>query len=231
VNLSQLAFESGSRLLILGDYAFYDCLSLHSIVIPPHLGQVTGLSFVGSEITNIAVDPESELLTISGGLLLHSGGHRAIRYFRNEGEVSISGEIGAISAGCFCRCTVRSNVMFAPDCKVSILGELAFSSCLSLQSICIPASVETISTRCFSSCMDLSDLTFESGSRLSTIGEQAFHRCLSLTSICIPRSVTVISRDCFGDCENLKRIVLERGSPLSDLSLIGLPCTCRVDVE
>jgi hypothetical protein len=76
----------------------------------------------------------------------------------------------------------------------------AFSSCSSLQSICIPATVETIGQNCFSNCTSLSSITFESDSRLNRIEMNAFRGCSSLQSIFIPASVQSLPVRCFRDC-------------------------------
>jgi hypothetical protein len=86
-----------------------------------------------------------------------------------------------------------SSVTFEPGCQISHLGESAFSSCESLRSICIPASVKTISKDCFFYCMRLSSVTFEPGCQISHLGESAFGHCFSLTSLSVPLSTEPIS--------------------------------------
>jgi hypothetical protein len=68
-------------------------------------------------------------------------------------------------------------------CKISGLGEFAFSDCASLQSICRPSSIQTIGENWLSRCEKLLTLTFEPGSKCPTIGASAFESCSSLQSI------------------------------------------------
>jgi hypothetical protein len=118
---------------------------------------------------------------------------------------------------CFGSCLRLSTLTFESGCQISILGDSAFADCLSVQSICIPASVEIISQYCFRWCEYLSELVFESGCRLSTLGESAFEECRSLQSIRVPAPVETISKYCFRWCEQLSELVFESGCRLSAL--------------
>jgi hypothetical protein len=54
--LSELAFESGGRLATLGDSAFADCASLHSMRIPARLWRMDGSALAGCGIDIIVAE-------------------------------------------------------------------------------------------------------------------------------------------------------------------------------
>lgn len=102
----------------------------------------------------------------------------------------------------------------------------AFSDCISLISIEIPASVETIEAAAFKGCSKLATVTFEKGSQLKTIGGGysnssdyygAFSDC-PITSIEIPASVETIEAAAFKGCLALAKITFEKGINLKKIS-------------
>lgn len=90
------------------------------------------------------------------------------------------------------------------------IPDYAFSCCISLKEITIPAQVISIGFYAFAGdsniVMNLSKVTFEKGSQLTSIGSYAFQYCGSLTSIEIPASVTSIGFYAFYDCTSLTSI-------------------------
>jgi hypothetical protein len=199
----------GSKLSTFGRFAFRYCPLLESIRIPTTARQAIGLAMMDSGLRSVTVDEDDEAFQCCGNFLVDFGAMALIRYFGTESEVSIASDIEAVAAGCFGRCESFWSVEFEADCRVSILGEFAFSDCSVLQSICVPSSVQKICDECFVGCTNLSNVTFESDSRLSILGESAFHRCSSLQSICIPSSINIISKSCFRGCSSLSNLAFE----------------------
>ena len=71
-----------------------------------------------------------------------------------------------------------------------IICDHAFSCCLSLSKIVIPASVASIGEWAFWGCSSLSDIVIPTS--VTSIGEWAFGDCSSLSDIVIPTSITSI---------------------------------------
>ena len=65
--------------------------------------------------------------------------------------------------------------------SVQILGEKAFSECLSLSRVDIPDSVKDIDDRVFAGCTNLTSVTL--GTNLAHIGMHVWYRCSKLTSL------------------------------------------------
>jgi hypothetical protein len=210
-NLSDLRFESGSRLWSLDDFAFYNCSSLESISLPAFLTEITGLALAVSGLRNVIVDGENFCLQIHGSFVVDDL-RSLVRYFGDQADVVIPRDFSCVGKGCFNQCKSVSCVTFESGSEISILGQVAFEQCSSLESVCIPSSVQTISDGCFSHCRKLSQLTFESGSALSILGDSAFSSCFALCSICLPSSLETISAGCFQCCQALLSVTFESGS-------------------
>jgi hypothetical protein len=105
-----------------------------------------------------------------------------------------------------------------------------FASCLSLKSICIPASVEIIDCDCFASCSSLADLTFECGSRMTQIAGRAFDRCSSLQSICIPASLQILSELFLKSCTSMSTLTFAEPSKLRIVSILPPTSLCFIHI-
>lgn len=120
-----------------------------------------------------------------------------------------------------------TKIAFAPDCKITYIGndafagctkltditipktvtkigEGAFYNCRSLESITIPGNVKTIGKNAFECCEGLKSVTFSYG--VTTIGEGAFAYCESLKSVSFPKSLTTIGSKAFEGCESLTKV-------------------------
>lgn len=103
-----------------------------------------------------------------------------------------------------------------PD-NVTVIGERAFSSCTSLQSIKIPDSVTRIERSAFFCYTSLQSIVIPNS--VTEIGNDAFHGCSSLQSIEIPDSVTQIGKSAFSGCSSLQSIEIVTQEKEPDLSL------------
>ena len=86
------------------------------------------------------------------------------------------------------------------------IGNDAFASCASLQSLVIPDSVTSIANGAFMSCDSLQRLVIPDS--VTSIGDSAFQYCWLLQSLVIPDSVTSIGTSAFMDCYSLKSLVI-----------------------
>lgn len=118
--------------------------------------------------------------------------------------------IEIIEKKAFFQCIYLGEIVFQPDSKLSIIGNLAFSE-TKIAEITIPSSVITICNSAFANCNVLSQVIFEHDSKLSTIGELAFLRT-SIRSFTFPSSVKVIGNGAFKFCEALETIIIGKGS-------------------
>jgi hypothetical protein len=89
---------------------------------------------------------------------------------------------------------------------VETIGESAFDSCSSLNSISLPASVTTISNSAFKGCTQLTSIVLLG--EVTHIGSRAFTNT-SLTEIYLPATVTFIGTRAFSNCYDLAIINYE----------------------
>ena len=79
--------------------------------------------------------------------------------------------------------------------SVTSIGQSAFESCFSLDSLIIKDAATSIGASAFDGCSHLTTLSL--GKNITTIGDYAFQQCSYLTNVTIPQSVTSIGRQAF----------------------------------
>lgn len=95
-----------------------------------------------------------------------------------------------------------------PD-SVASIGDYAFNSCGSLNSVVFGAGVTNIGNFAFTFDSRLTGLTIPNS--VTLIGSNAFEYCTGLTSITIPNNVTSLDDFAFGSCGGLSNVVLGNG--------------------
>lgn len=93
---------------------------------------------------------------------------------------------------------------------VTSIGDDAFESCFSLESITIPKAVTSIGSKAFGNCYALESITIPEA--VTSIGNSAFESCSSLSSITIPKNVSSIGVSAFSRCGNLSAVYVEDGN-------------------
>ena len=144
----------------IGDYAFFNCSVMTSIIIPNSVTSIGIEAFYGcSGLTSIAI-PNS-VTSIGSNAFCRSG----LR------SVIIPHSMTSIPFGCFQGC---SNLAFIdiPN-SITTIGEYAFKSCWLLTSITIPYSVTSIRNNAFDGC-DRLTLVKSLNATAPTLGGNAF---------------------------------------------------------
>ena len=90
--------------------------------------------------------------------------------------------------------------------SVTSIGQFAFESCFSLDSLIIKDAATSIGESAFDGCSHLTTLSL--GKNITTIGDYAFQGCSYLTNVTIPQSVTSIGASAFANCSNLRTITI-----------------------
>ncbi|MBE5950729.1 MAG: TIR domain-containing protein [Lachnospiraceae bacterium] len=96
---------------------------------------------------------------------------------------------------------------------VKEIGVYAFSACLRLKSVDIPANVTRIGAGAFHFCVSLEEISIPAS--ITRIEEKAFQGA-KLTNINIPKSVTYIGKEAFSFCRDLVGIAVATGNRYYD---------------
>jgi hypothetical protein len=215
--LSNVAFESGSRLSNLGEGAFLYCYSLQSICIPSRIRTISELCFSGCQnLASLRFERGSVISEICSWALQGCTSLQSLFVPASLREIT-----GLAMSGCGIECVIVDGenrffkalddflVDFDNRCLVRYYGNE--------RDVTISSDIARLSAGCFSGCDRLLSVTFAPGSRVSNLPDYLFIFCTSLRSICIPSSVETISQSCFRFCASLSDVTFEPGSKLSSV--------------
>ncbi|MBR4183072.1 MAG: leucine-rich repeat domain-containing protein, partial [Lachnospiraceae bacterium] len=124
----------------------------------------------------------------------------------NPEKVTLPDTIEVIGNGAF-RNTVISSINI-PD-SVKEIGERAFYSCGSLNSVEMGSGVEKIGEGTFLDCVALTRFTI--GDNVSEIGKNAFSGCTGLGEVVFNSKLETIGEGAFNGCTNLDKVEFKKG--------------------
>lgn len=226
----------GTPVTAVGEGAFENCENITAITIPDTVTYIGSRAFAGTSIAYIAIP--SSVSEIGGQIFSGCG---------NLTEVAYNCDYGASESGVFFNVPSLEKVSFGGTrvpgyiclnsvnlCEVVLgdsvteIGNSAFSGCMNLKEINIPAKVSVIGAEAFSgsgltsvslpaamtviaertfiNCTYLKEVAIPYG--VSSIGYMAFYRCSSLVSVTIPDSVMSIADEAFCGCSSIEYVKL-----------------------
>ena len=226
----------GTPVTAVGEGAFENCENITAITIPDTVTYIGSRAFAGTSIAYIAIP--SSVSEIGGQIFSVCG---------NLTEVAYNCDYGPSESGVFFNIPSLEKVSFGGTrvpgyiclnsvnlCEVVLgdsvteIGYRAFSGCMNLKEISIPAIVGVIGAEAFSgsgltsvslpaamtviaertfiNCTYLKEVAIPYG--VSSIGYMAFYRCSSLVSVTIPDSVMSIADEAFCGCSSIEYVKL-----------------------
>ena len=199
------------RLRSLGDYAFEDCKSLQSVLLPEGIEDIPSMCFSNcmalSEITLPSTLKTIGLRAFTGTAVTSvelPDGFEEIGYgaFFNSNLESIN-----IPASCrkFSLWGTNLRTVSIPEGITDIKAE-SFSGCYKLESVQLPSTLKTIGWHAFSYCSALKEIVLPEG--LTSVGDFAFTSS-GLTSIVIPQNVSALGESAFSLCKDLTEAVVK----------------------
>ena len=191
-SLSSVVLPDG-KLWNISDSAFKNCDNLKNIVIPNSVRTIGDKTFYGCKsLTSINI-PDS----------VTSFGSSVFSYCTNLTNVTIGNGITYIDAT-FIGCTNLTNVILPDNLKG--IGVHTFWNCTSLENISIPNSVTSIGISAFIGCTSLTNVVIRNG--ITKLYNNVFGGCSSLTSVTILGDVTSIGTYTFSGCTKLRDITI-----------------------
>ncbi|MBI9019505.1 MAG: leucine-rich repeat domain-containing protein [Phycisphaerae bacterium] len=214
----------GLTVITIQYYAFRDCSSLTSVVIPKSVTTIAGdWVFSGcSRLTAINVDPLNPAYSSLSGVLYNKD--KSVLIFYPEGKIgnyTIPNSVITLEGNAFKNSSGLTSIIIGDS--VTDIGYQAFLDCANLVSAIIGDSVTIIGPWAFRGCSNLTSVTI--GDSVTIIEDGAFLGCSSLTSISIPSNVITIDSPrysfAFQGCSNLTAINVDTLNPVYS-SLSGI---------
>ena len=125
-------------------------------------------------------------------------------YRRIWDEVRLHGGIRRIGDGAFDSCFSLETVRFGGG--VEVIGEGAFRDCSSLKTLSLPPSVTYLGAESFAGCSALKAVKLPS--RIRELPEGVFRDCWALEAVELPPALRIIEADAFCGCLSLREIRL-----------------------
>ncbi|EDR25214.1 hypothetical protein, conserved, partial [Entamoeba dispar SAW760] len=161
--LTKMLFPLHNNIISIGDYAFESCTSLTKVNIGNSVSTIGEYAFYNCmSLTSIDVDTSNPSYSSLDVVLYNKDKTLLIQY-----------PIG------------NSRTSYSIPPSVTVIGESAFSHCISLTSINIPDSVIEIDDFAFESCITLTCVSYEGTKEITNIGKEIFGFS-SINSIHVP---------------------------------------------
>ena len=197
-------FESDGinyRVVGIADWAFRDCTSLKSVVMPDSVTAI-GLG---------AFERCSSLETVHISDSATSVQNSAFQDCTSLKTIVLPDSVTSLGMSAFKGCTNLKSAILSNS--LTLISNNTFLGCTALESINIPEGVESIRWYAFTDCTSLKSVTLPNTLlRIGTDdGSGPVFNNTGLTSIVIPDSVTEIAGACFKDCTSLETAVLSSG--------------------
>ena len=178
----------------IGDYAFYNCDKLESVIIHQCAEFVGSYAFYGCK----------SLINVKIARGLRIIGNKTFNGCSNLMNITIPNSVTSIGGYAFSYCTNLKSVTLPTNLK--LIEDYTFSGCTNLTQISFPTQLQKIGWYAFSGCTSLINVRLTN--RTERIESHAFSGCSSLREINISESTTSIGTSVFEDCINLKNVTI-----------------------
>lgn len=195
------------RLKSIGASAFAQCSAMQRIVLPDAVETIGDIAFYGcSQIASVSIPASVRSIGVE------AFGRCTVlnRFSVDEGNTAYSAVDGVL----FDRAKTTlvafpnaSHVDYNVPEGVTAIGRSAFSHCLRLRSVGLPATLTTIGEAAFYGCVQLQGVTIPDA--VSHVGLWAFAECRSLKSARVGAAVAQLGEGAFSFCDSLSQIVVD----------------------
>ncbi len=210
--LTEVLFETGSNLNVIGNKAFLGCLRLTGILNDGKLEQMYKYKIQNRD--NTCILPK-KLTTIGYGAFSNCDFNEILfpDSLTKIGNGSLSNcaaletiNVPKIMIGerAFMYCSGLNKVRFSNG--VSKISNGMFAGCRSLSDITFPDTLEQIEIGAFSTCTALKEVRFSEASTLHTIQDNGFIFCDLLKTVVLPMSLETLGLRAFHGCDSLREV-------------------------
>ena len=170
-NLHTVIFQYPSSLQNIGNHAFFNCIKLIDIKLPPSLKKIGDYAFSYSSLSRIIIPSSVILIGVS-----------AFSYCDLLTDIVLPSSIQLIGTEAFYGCNDLDNVTIPTS--VQKISKGTFKNCYTLQNIMIPSSVKTIENEAFENCHSLQSISLQP--TLEKFGENVIDNCEQLWILHVP---------------------------------------------
>lgn len=203
-SLEEVIFQS--TLKVIENNAFKHCRRLRSVKLNGPLEKIGDMAFYDCEslevFESVAVEYTGADAFTFSGTYVYSGEREAPR---DMIHLKIAKTVSRIDDICFQRCKRLRDIDFTMAESLKTIGEIAFSSCISLKEVRFPSSMHSIEKLAFENCVELETVDFSNANALEMVGGNAFTRCTSLKVVKFPANLNVIQYGAFEECSMLEK--------------------------
>ena len=192
-----VSIKMPDTVIIIGNRAFWECLSLTEVVLSRNLESIGFSAFKDcAHLSNISLP---NALT-----QMHSSAFEnctSLKHIHIPKSLAIWDD-----------CTFRNSGLETIDLEegLEIIGDTAFAE-TNIKSIILPQSIKTIERQAFANCLNLESITLNEG--LITVEALSFSGAIKLTEIVIPKTVENITERAFSGCCALEKVLFEGNAP------------------
>jgi hypothetical protein len=190
---------SKTNLTTIEHTAFFDCSSLASVALPDSLKTIGNYAFQGCS-SLVSVTLPNALETIEGSTFRDCSSLTTVT-FPSSLKVIESSAFFSAPYSYYKMTSSLASVDLSETNLTTIRGH-AFGNCSNLTLVSFPDSLKTISVGAFRSCRRLVSVDLSETS-LTTIEHSTFYGCTGLTSVVFPDGLESIGREAFYGCSNL----------------------------
>ena len=216
---------------VIGDYAFFRCFNVESVIIPNSVTNIGNYAFrecskleniqLGNNVKNIGeqafyncsklteITIPNGLVSIGGDAFYGCSSLNAVyindlsAWCRLEFNTNSYANPLTLAKNLYLEEEVVTNLVI-PD-NITEIKKYAFNNCSNLTSLKMGNGVTSIETCAFDGCSKL--LKIELSDSLKKLGNFVFYGCSSFESIIIPKGVEEIGDNTFYNCFALKNVI------------------------
>lgn len=219
-----------SSLVVVPDYAFYNCQYLTTVNLPKTITSFSMACFGNCPLlTTINVDSENKYIKELDGILYNEDFTKLLFVNKTSdvSEIVLPATLIEVPQGSFTSDT-RVKVITIPGSittygyrafynagfekvifseGVKTIPGFLFASCHSLKEVVLPSTLESLESAAFAECTVLERVVIPEGCSIKS-GFSLFKNCVNLTEVVIPKSATVIPQYMFVGCIALQTITI-----------------------